>query len=173
MGLRTRLPTMCSILILIYVDVHRLEKIRDMVLFRYGSTGIQEAIKKAVSVKGFHPVYPVRNIHKFTCDRYSRMPPLLLYLVPHQPRLLWIYRTGGVFRDCILVPPNTTIRELAHMVDRQLEQYLAYSEGISGQRVTHNTHAHTQTQTNTHTNRERERERESRERRRELLTFTL
>jgi hypothetical protein len=49
---------------------HRLEKIRDLVLFRYGATGVQDAIKKAVDVKGYIPVYPVRNLNKFTSDRF-------------------------------------------------------------------------------------------------------
>lgn len=30
----------------------RLEKIRDLVLFRYGSTGVYDAIKKAVTMRG-------------------------------------------------------------------------------------------------------------------------
>lgn len=49
----------------------RLEKIRDLVLFRYGATGVQDAIKKAVEIKGYIPVYPVKNLNKFTSDRYS------------------------------------------------------------------------------------------------------
>lgn len=43
-------------------------------LFRYGATGVQDAIKKAVAVKGYIPVYPVRNLHKFTSDRYASTP---------------------------------------------------------------------------------------------------
>lgn len=78
---------------------NRLEKIRDLVLFRYGSTGtdspslslllspplsspllfltvflchtgVQQAIKKAVDCRNLVPVYPVRNLHNFTCDGY-------------------------------------------------------------------------------------------------------
>lgn len=47
---------------------HRLEKIRDMILLRFGTTGIQDAISKAVSCRKLIPVYPVKNIHNFTCD---------------------------------------------------------------------------------------------------------
>jgi len=89
-----------------------LEKIRDLVLFRYGSTGVQDAIKKAVEVKGFFPAYPVKNIHKFTSDR-----------------------SGHVFKDCLLIGPGTTMREFARMVDQSLDKYFAYAEGISGQRL--------------------------------------
>jgi ribosome-binding ATPase YchF (GTP1/OBG family) len=56
-----------------------LEKIRDLVLFRYGATGVQDAIKKAVEVKGYIPVYPVRNLNKFTSDR---LVPSLLSISP-------------------------------------------------------------------------------------------
>jgi ribosome-binding ATPase YchF (GTP1/OBG family) len=46
----------------------RLEKVKDLVLFRYGSTGIQDAISKAVETKELIPVYPVKSIHNFTSD---------------------------------------------------------------------------------------------------------
>jgi len=44
-------------------------------------------------------------------------------------------RSGGVFRDCFLVPPGTTVREFACMVDRQMEQFFAWAESLSGQRL--------------------------------------
>jgi hypothetical protein len=40
-----------------------------------------------------------------------------------------------VFRDCLLAPPGTTVREFARMVDHQMEQFFAYAEGLSGQRL--------------------------------------
>jgi len=90
----------------------RLEKLRDLVLFRHGSTGVQDAIKKAVSTRGFVPAFPVKNIHKFTSDR-----------------------SGAVFRDCYLLPPRTTVKEFAHLVDTNIGKYFAYAEGVSGQRL--------------------------------------
>ncbi|PVU91596.1 hypothetical protein BB560_006113 [Smittium megazygosporum] len=45
-----------------------LERIRDLVLFRYFGTGTQEAIKKAVESLHMIPVYPVKNITNFTSD---------------------------------------------------------------------------------------------------------
>jgi hypothetical protein len=49
---------------------------------------------------------------------------------------VWMtFRSGGVFRDCLLAPPGTTVREFARMVDHQMEQFFAYAEGLSGQRV--------------------------------------
>ena len=45
---------------------NRLEKIRDMILLRYGTTGVQDSIKRAVEQRKLIPVYPVKNIHNFT-----------------------------------------------------------------------------------------------------------
>lgn len=43
----------------------RLENLRDLVLFRYGSTGTQETIVKAVEALGYMPVYPVKSLRLF------------------------------------------------------------------------------------------------------------
>lgn len=115
-----------------------MEKIRDLVLFRYGATGVQDAIKKAVDVKGYIPVYPVRNLNKFTSDRFVLVLfSLSLSCSPSHACVVScaLCRSGGVFRDCLLAPPGTTIREFARMVDHQMEQFFAYAEGLSGQRV--------------------------------------
>lgn len=61
---------------------------------------------------GFLPAFPVKNLTNFTSDK-----------------------TGGVFRDCMLLPPKTTMREFARLVDPSLDKYYAYTEGLSGQRV--------------------------------------
>jgi len=75
----------------------RLEKIQDLVLFRFGGTGVQDAIKRAVDLVGMIPVFPVKNINNFTSDTGTR--------------------NNGVFRDCGLVKPGTTVGDLAHMLD--------------------------------------------------------
>ncbi|KAJ2908176.1 hypothetical protein GGI21_003148 [Coemansia aciculifera] len=61
---------------------NRLDNIRDLVLFRYGSTGVQDAIARAVDVLGFIPVYPVKS-----------------------------FATDSVYKDCVLVRPGTTVGE--------------------------------------------------------------
>ncbi|KAJ2744085.1 hypothetical protein GGI20_003256 [Coemansia sp. BCRC 34301] len=66
----------------------RLDTIRDLVLFRYGSTGVQDAIVRAVDALGYVPVYPVKSLTMFGDSEAS-------------------------FRDCILVRPGTTVREFA------------------------------------------------------------
>ena len=68
----------------------RLNKIRDMLMFRYGGTGVHSAINLAVEHLGFFPVYVVNNVNNFTCDHSG----------------------GGVFRDCELVPKGTTVLDL-------------------------------------------------------------
>jgi ribosome-binding ATPase len=44
----------------------RLEKVQDMVLFRFGHTGVQEALQKVIGILGLIPVYPVRNVNNFS-----------------------------------------------------------------------------------------------------------
>eukprot|EP01097_Dermamoeba_algensis_P007055 TRINITY_DN440_c0_g5_i1.p1 TRINITY_DN440_c0_g5~~TRINITY_DN440_c0_g5_i1.p1 ORF type:complete len:227 (+),score=49.03 TRINITY_DN440_c0_g5_i1:741-1421(+) len=90
----------------------RLEKVQDLVLFRYGGTGIQQAINRAVDTLGMIPVYPVGSIHSFSS-----------------------HNSKGVFRDCLLVPPKTTVRELAKKLSADFDKYFAYAESASGMRL--------------------------------------
>jgi ribosome-binding ATPase len=60
----------------------RVENLKDMVLYRFGSTGVVQCLSRAAELLGLVPVFPVRNIHTFGSG------------------------TGGVnsvFRDCVLV----------------------------------------------------------------------
>eukprot|EP00160_Parvularia_atlantis_P016448 Unigene5220_Nuclearia_a/m.16027 Unigene5220_Nuclearia_a/g.16027 ORF Unigene5220_Nuclearia_a/g.16027 Unigene5220_Nuclearia_a/m.16027 type:complete len:350 (-) Unigene5220_Nuclearia_a:5-1054(-) len=91
----------------------RLEKIRDLVLYRYGSTGTQEAISRAVESLGMLPVYPVRNINNFTSDAGQ-------------------VRTGRVFRDCYLVRQGTTVRDLVRMLPGDMERFYNGAETVGG-----------------------------------------
>ncbi|KAJ2806501.1 hypothetical protein H4S07_003790 [Coemansia furcata] len=85
----------------------RLETIRDLVLFRYGSTGVQEAIVRAVDALGYVPVYPVKSLANFG--------------------------TPAAFRDCVLVKPGTTVREFARKLHNQaLDRGYAGAETIGG-----------------------------------------
>jgi ribosome-binding ATPase len=56
----------------------RLDNLKDLVLYRFGSTGVVQVLQRAADLLGLIPVFPIRNIHFTT----SREP---------------------VFRDCILV----------------------------------------------------------------------
>lgn len=88
----------------------RIENLRDMVLFRFGSTGVVEVLSRAAKLLGLVPVFPVRNIHSFGAGGVG----------------------GGeaVFRDCVLVPRGTTVREAARKVLGDVT--VAYIEGPGG-----------------------------------------
>jgi ribosome-binding ATPase YchF (GTP1/OBG family) len=40
----------------------RLEKLRDLVLFRFASTGVAEVLRRAAALLGLVPVFPVRSV---------------------------------------------------------------------------------------------------------------
>ena len=60
----------------------RIENLRDLVLYRFGSTGVHQVLTRAAELLGLTPVFPVRNIATFSSGDG---------------------REGGVFRDCVLV----------------------------------------------------------------------
>lgn len=88
----------------------RIETIRDLVLYRFGSTGVVLLLQAATDVLDLVPVYPVRNIHTF----------------------------GGVsgtnvFRDCVLVKRGTPVISVARKIMGDVT--IAAIEGVGGIRV--------------------------------------
>jgi ribosome-binding ATPase YchF (GTP1/OBG family) len=61
----------------------RIGNLKDMVLYRFGSTGVVEVLKRAAKLLGLVPVFPVRNVHSFGSGAIG---------------------SNAVFRDCVLVP---------------------------------------------------------------------
>ncbi|XJO76292.1 hypothetical protein BDV3_006836 [Batrachochytrium dendrobatidis] len=94
---------------------NRLERVQDLVLFRYGHTGVQECLQQMIALLKLVPVFPVRNINSFSSSSGTRM--------------------GGVFRDCMFVQPGTTIRQLAGMVHPDLDKYYQYAETVGSIRL--------------------------------------
>ncbi|TPX32407.1 hypothetical protein SmJEL517_g04448 [Synchytrium microbalum] len=92
----------------------RLEKVQDLVLFRYGNTGVTDTLKRAVELLGVIPAFPVKNINNFSGE---------------------IGRDKGIFRDCILIRPGTTVREFAKLVSDQLYLYYWYAETVGNVRM--------------------------------------
>ncbi|KAI0143945.1 P-loop containing nucleoside triphosphate hydrolase protein [Hypoxylon sp. NC0597] len=88
-----------------------IEEYRDMILFRYGSTGVVQVLSKAAEILGLVPVFPVRNISTFSSGS----------------------DTKSAFRDCVLVKKNTTVGEVARKV--MGDAPIAYVEGVGGVRV--------------------------------------
>ena len=89
----------------------RIDNLKDMVLYRFGSTGVVQVLSRAAELLGLVPVFPVKNIHGFGVGGGS----------------------NAVFRDCVLVQKSTTIRECARKI--MGDAPLAYIEGAGGVRV--------------------------------------
>lgn len=89
----------------------RIENLKDMVLYRFGSTGVVQVLSRAAELLGLVPVFPVRNIHGFGAGAGS----------------------NAVFRDCVLVKKGTTVRDCARKI--MGDAPLAYVEGAGGVRV--------------------------------------
>ncbi|KAF2272530.1 GTP-binding protein-like protein [Westerdykella ornata] len=90
----------------------RIENLKDMVLYRFGSTGVVQVLARAAELLGLVPVFPVRNIHSFTSGSAS---------------------STAVFRDCVLVKRGTTVGEVYRKV--MGDAPLAYVETEGGRRV--------------------------------------
>lgn len=58
-----------------------MENLKDMVLYRFGSTGVVQVLSRAAQLLGLVPVFPVRNVNTFSSGANST----------------------GVFRDCVLI----------------------------------------------------------------------
>jgi hypothetical protein len=102
-----------------------LNDIRDFVLFRYDSTGVYDAISKAVKLQDPLIVYPFAT-HVQTAIANAKTNDTKL------------------FQDCFLVKRGTTIREFAQSVYRTEEEYsdeeksrpkFLYAEGVDGRKL--------------------------------------
>ena len=97
----------------------RIENLKDMVLYRFGSTGVVQVLSRAADLLGLVPIFPVRNIHGFGSGGATASA------VPGGG--------GPVFRDCILVMKGSTVKDCARKV--MGDAPLAYVEGAGGVRV--------------------------------------
>jgi len=84
----------------------RLEKIRDMVLFRYQSTGVWAAIQAAVDLQEPVVVYPVKSLSNFATEADG----------------------SGVFGNAMLVKPGSTVRSVVGHVASGMMDSLQYAE---------------------------------------------
>ncbi|PWA02335.1 hypothetical protein BB558_001524 [Smittium angustum] len=99
-----------------------LEKIRDLVLFRYFGTGTQQAIIKAVETLNMIPVYPVKSVSGFSV--INQNTPLVdnTGVVRENSKTL--------LRDCVLVKSGTTVRQLAKRLHDELDRNFNGAETI-------------------------------------------
>lgn len=91
---------------------NRIENIKDMVLYRFGSTGVVQVLSRAAELLGLVPVFPVRSVTSFGSGAAG---------------------SNAVFRDCVLVKKNATVADVARKVVGDAP--LAYVEGSGGTRV--------------------------------------
>ena len=91
---------------------------RDMVLYRFGSTGVVQVLTRAAEVLGLVPVFPVRSVGGLVAGGDGSVTGV---------------GQGPVFRDCVLVKRGTTVRDCARKV--MGDAPLAYVEGVGGVRV--------------------------------------
>lgn len=91
----------------------RIENMKDMVLYRFGSTGVVQVLSRAAELLGLVPVFPVKNIHVFGSSGVAE--------------------GNSVFRDCVLVKKGTTVKDCARKI--MGDAPLAYVEGAGGVRV--------------------------------------
>ncbi|EXJ77210.1 hypothetical protein A1O3_10368 [Capronia epimyces CBS 606.96] len=90
----------------------RIENLKDMVLYRFGSTGVVQVLTRAAEVLGLVPVFPVKNIHTYGSGAAG---------------------STAVFRDCVLVKKGSTVADVAKKV--MGDAPIAFIEGDGGRRV--------------------------------------
>lgn len=91
---------------------NRIENLKDMVLYRFGSTGVNQVLSKAAEILGLTPTFPVRNTTTFGSGSNE---------------------SKAVFRDCVLVKKGSTVADVARKV--MGDAPIAYIEGVGGIRV--------------------------------------
>lgn len=89
----------------------RIEGIRDLVLYRFGSTGVVQVLQAATDILNLIPVYAVRNIQTFQGGNGQ-----------------------NVFRDCFLVKKNTPVGKVTRYI-MGTEVTIAAIETVGGVRV--------------------------------------
>ena len=94
----------------------RIENLKDMVLYRFGGTGVVQVLSRAAALLGLVPVFPVRNIHTFGSGGIGQGA-----------------EGGPVFRDCVLVRKGSTVADVARKV--MGDAPIAFVEGVGARRV--------------------------------------
>ena len=94
----------------------RVENLKDMVLYRFGSTGVNQVLTRAAEVLGLVAVYPVKNVGTFGSGEAGAAA-----------------ERAPVFRDCVLVRKGSTVGDVYRKV--MGDAPMAYVETVGGVRV--------------------------------------
>ncbi|KAK6440552.1 hypothetical protein LTR95_003219 [Oleoguttula sp. CCFEE 5521] len=97
----------------------RISNLKDMVLYRFGSTGVNQVLSRAADVLGLVPVFPVRNISTFGGGGGAEKDAN-----GHEK---------AVFRDCVLVKKGSTVADVYRKI--MGDAPLAFVETVGGVRV--------------------------------------
>ncbi|KAK9322311.1 P-loop containing nucleoside triphosphate hydrolase protein [Lipomyces orientalis] len=89
----------------------RIDTLRDMLFYRWGSTGVIHALQAAARQLHLVPVFSVRNIHTFTNSATD----------------------DAVFKDCTLVKRGTQVGSVVRKIMGDVP--VAFVEGVGGVRV--------------------------------------
>lgn len=95
----------------------RVENCKDMVLYRFGSTGVVEVLSRAGKMLGLVGIFPVKNIHSLGGGVKGGGED----------------REQKVFRDCVLVKKGTTVGEVGRKIMGDVP--IAFVETVGGVRV--------------------------------------
>ena len=93
---------------------NRIENLKDMVLYRFGSTGVVQVLTRAAELLGLVPVFPVRNINTYQSGS-------------------GVGASNAVFRDCVLVKKGSTVGEVYRKV--MGDAPMAFVETVGALRV--------------------------------------
>ncbi|KAF2774346.1 P-loop containing nucleoside triphosphate hydrolase protein [Teratosphaeria nubilosa] len=94
----------------------RIENLKDMVLYRFGSTGVNQVLTRAADLLGLVPVWPVRNVGTFGSGEAGSGAD-----------------RAAVFRDCVLIRKGSTVGDVYRKV--MGDAPLAFVETVGGVRV--------------------------------------
>ena len=96
----------------------RLEKVLDMVIYRYNSTGCVEAIQTAVELGGqLVPIYPVKSLQHYGPVAWPNSTSSAMTTSSSRTASHDVSdRSKAAFVDCLLVPKSTSIRDLKRML---------------------------------------------------------
>lgn len=106
---------------------------KDMVLYRFGSTGVVQVLSRAAGLMGLVPVFPVRNIHSFTSGSSGATAVFRDCVLVKKLVILRAVRQIGGILPVLTSSRNSTVGDVARKIMGDIP--IAYVEGAGGTRV--------------------------------------